>query len=89
MSNGLDNDTLLKGNMNEQKNVIESFQGSMINKLANERILLKSILYGLIFYLFANPRTFKYTNYITNALDKILVHAIIFTFLVFILEQTI
>lgn len=74
--------------VSEEDNVIEGFQGSMNASLLNQRILLKTILYSLMFYLLANPRSFKYTNQITSSLDKILLHSLIFAIGVFVLEQT-
>lgn len=60
----------------------------MIN-LMKQKKLLKSITFGLIFYLLANPRSFKYTNILTTKLDKVLVHSLIFTLLVYIIMETI
>ena len=71
-----------------EENVIEGFQGTVMTDSINQSLLLKTALYSLMFYLLANPRTFKYTNQITSSLDKILLHSLIFAVGVFILEQT-
>jgi hypothetical protein len=66
---------------------IEDFNGSLWNEYYNEKTLLKSILIGLLFYILANPRSFKYTNFISNKIDKILLHSILFTLIVYIINQ--
>lgn len=69
--------------------VIEGFNGSVLNDIINERLLLKSILFGLLFYLLANPKSFEYTKILTSNLDKYLVHTILFTILVYFISNVI
>ena len=70
--------------------LVEGFNGSMIKLHFDNKLLLKCILYGLIFYILANPRSYKYTNMVaTNKLDRVLVHGIIFTLLVYVIEQVV
>lgn len=70
---------------------VEGFQNinSTISNIIEDKKILKSIALGLLFYLLANPRSFKYTNFLTNKLDKILVHSLIFTLLVYIILETV
>ena len=81
--------------MNLSNNIEEGFDNDskpksiFMIKLMNQKKILKSITFGLLFYLLANPRSFKYTNILTNKLDKILVHTIIFSLLVYIIMETI
>jgi len=66
--------------------IIESFQGSQILNITNDRILLKSIGCGLIFYILANPRTLKLTEkYLPATSDKLAVHTLVFMILVYFL----
>ena len=70
--------------------LVEGFNSSMIKLHFDNKLLLKCILYGLIFYILANPRSYKYTNMVaTNKLDRVLVHGIIFTLLVYVIEQVV
>lgn len=66
----------------------EGFNGSLINAIEEQKIIIKSIVFGLLFYLLANPRSFKFTNFIGNGLDKILVHSIIFVIISYLLEKS-
>ena len=66
----------------------EGFNGSMVKTIEEQKLIIKSIIFGLLFYLLANPRSFKFTNFIGNGLDKILVHSIIFVIIVYLLEKT-
>lgn len=70
---------------------VEGFQNinSTISNIIEDKKILKSIALGLIFYLLANPRSFKYTNFLTNKLDKILIHSILFTIIVYIILETV
>ena len=70
---------------------VEGFQNinSTISNIIEDKKILKSIALGLIFYLLANPRSFKYTNFLTNKLDKILMHSILFTIIVYIILETV
>ena len=69
----------------------EGFQNlnTTISSIIEDKKILKSVALGLLFYLLANPRSFKYTNFLTNKLDKILVHSLIFTILVYIILETV
>ena len=69
--------------------VIEGFNGSVLNDIINERLLLKSILFGLLFYLLANPKSFEYTKSLTSNLDKLLVHTILFTLIVYFIGNVV
>ena len=81
--------------MNLSNNIEEGFDNDgkpksiFMLKLMNQKKLLKSITFGLLFYLLANPRSFKYTNVFTTKLDKVLVHTLLFTLIVYIIMQTI
>lgn len=81
--------------MNLSNNIEEGFDNDgkpksiFMLKLMNQKKLLKSITFGLLFYLLANPRSFKYTNVFTSKLDKVLVHTLLFTLIVYIIMQTI
>lgn len=66
----------------------EGFNGSLINAIEEQKIIIKAIVFGLLFYLLANPRSFKFTNFIGNGLDKILVHSIIFVIISYLLEKS-
>jgi hypothetical protein len=70
---------------------VEGFQNinSTISNIIEDKKILKSVALGLIFYLLSNPRSFKYTNFLTTKLDKILVHSLIFTLIVYIILETV
>ena len=70
---------------------VEGFQNinSTISNIIEDKKILKSVALGLVFYLLANPRSFKYTNFLTTKLDKILVHSLIFTLIVYIILETV
>ena len=74
----------------EDGDVVEGFNGGQFRVYLDNKLLLKSILFGLLFYILANPRSYKYTSrFTTNKLDRVLVHAIIFTLLVYLVNQVV
>ena len=74
-----------------ESEIIESFNGSIIHEMKNERLILKCILYGLLFYILANPRTFRYTSkiQILKNLDSLVLHTILFIIIVYIINLAI
>jgi hypothetical protein len=71
--------------------IIESFNGSIITEMKNERLILKCILYGLLFYVLAHPKTLRYTSKIEHfkSLDALVLHTILFVALVYLINLVI
>ena len=75
---------------NKSEDAIEGFQGSRYQLYYNQNLLLKCLLFGILFYILASPKTYTYTNkFIPVNMDRIVVHTIIFTLVVFIVYQLI
>jgi hypothetical protein len=74
----------------KSKDTIEGFQGSRYQLYYNQNLLLKCLLFGILFYILASPKTYTYTNkFIPVKIDCVLLHTIIFTLIVFIVYQLI
>lgn len=72
---------------NDEPIIIEGFNGSVNKNLSNDKLLLKSILFGLIFYILSHPKTFELTKPITQKMDKLIIHTIVFILIVFCLNS--
>lgn len=72
---------------NDEPIIIEGFNGSVNKNLSNDKLLLKSILFGLIFYVLSHPKTFELTKPITQKMDKLIIHTIVFILIVFCLNS--
>lgn len=70
------------------KELNEGFNGSILKTIEEQKLIVKSVILGLLFYLLANPKSHKFTNFISNGLDKVLVHSILFVIIVYLLEKS-
>ena len=69
---------------------IEGFQGSQIQLYWNRNLLLKCILFGILFYVLSSPKTYALTNqYLPSNIDRVLLHSILYTFIIFVIYQII
>tara|TARA_B100001964_G_C13971117_1_gene481936 strand:+ start:13 stop:606 length:594 start_codon:yes stop_codon:yes gene_type:complete len=71
------------------EDTVEGFNGGSHNDLLDQRLLLKSLLFGLLFYLLANNDTYKMTKQLTKGLDKVLIHAVVFSVFYYIIQTMI
>lgn len=72
----------------DSMNINEGFKGNLMKTIDDQKLIIKSVIFGLLFYLLANPRSFKYTNFIGGGLDKILTHSIIFVIIIYLIEKS-
>jgi hypothetical protein len=73
--------------MPPQKPIIESFYGSKLEDLKNDRILLKCVLYALLFYFLANEKVLKYVGSKLPKFDPLVINMIIFIVILLILNS--
>jgi hypothetical protein len=64
--------------------MIESFYGSKIENLKNEKLLLKSVFYGLLFYILANGKLLAFTSKYLPKFDPLVIHTIVFVLIIII-----
>ena len=65
---------------------VEGFRGGEEKKYNDNKLVLKSILFGLLFYLLSNPKIYNLTKPYLNGLDKNLVHSIVFIILFYLIN---
>jgi hypothetical protein len=65
---------------------IEGFKGGEEKKYNDNKLVLKSILFGLLFYLLSNQKIYDLTKPYLNGLDKNLVHSIVFIILFYLIN---
>ena len=65
---------------------LEGFRGGEKKEYNNFKLLLKSILFGLLFYLLSNEKIYKLTKPYLNGLDKNIVHSIVFIVLFYLIN---
>ena len=65
--------------------VVEGFNGSKKLELSNEKIWLKSILFGLLFYILSNPKIYDLTKDFTKQINKHVFHTIVFVIITYFL----
>ena len=74
----------------ETEDMMEGFSGSQIQMRASQTLLLKCVLFGLLFYILASPKTYAYTNKLIPSdfnVDRTIIHSILFTISVFLVYQ--
>ena len=76
-----------KNNNNPNNN--RSFKGGRKRKYDNHKLLLNSILFGLVFFIVSHPRTYAITKPFIKGFDKHLVHTLVFIALYFIINKVI
>jgi len=69
--------------------VVENFTGGDENEYKNYKLVLKSILFGLLFFILSNAKIYAITKPLTKGLDRQVIHAIIFTLLYYIVNTVI
>ena len=65
---------------------VEGFNGGSKKKYDDSKLILKSILFGLLFYLLSNQKIYNITKPYLNGLDKNLVHSIVFIILFYLIN---
>ena len=65
---------------------VEGFKGGEEKKYNDNKLVLKSILFGLLFYLLSNQKIYDLTKPYLNGLDKNLVHSIVFIILFYLIN---
>jgi hypothetical protein len=65
---------------------IEGFKGGEEKKYNDNKLVLKSILFGLLFYILSNQKIYNLTRPYLNGLDKNLVHSIVFIILFYLIN---
>lgn len=65
---------------------VEGFKGGEEKKYNENKLVLKSILFGLLFYLLSNQKIYDLTKPYLNGLDKNLVHSIVFIILFYLIN---
>ena len=74
----------------ETEDMMEGFRGSQMQMRASQTLLLKCVLFGLLFYILGSPKTYSYTNKLIPSclkVDRTIIHSIIFTVSVFLVYQ--
>ena len=69
--------------------VIEGFSGGDENDYNSHKLILKSILFGLLFFVLSNNKIYAITKPLTKGLDRQVIHAIIFAILYYIVNTVI
>lgn len=64
---------------------IEGFNGSKVLELNNEKVWLKSIMFGLLFYILSNPKVYDLTKGLSNQINKHMLHTLIFVLISYLL----
>ena len=70
-------------------NVVEGFTGGDENDYNSHKLILKSILFGLLFFVMSNSKIYAITKPLTKGLDRQLIHAIIFTVIYYIVNTVV
>ena len=70
-------------------NVVEGFTGGDENDYNSHKLILKSILFGLLFFVMSNSKIYAITKPLTKGLDRQLIHAIILTVIYYIVNTVI
>ena len=65
--------------------VVEGFNGSKVIELNNEKVWLKSIMFGLLFYILSNPKIYDLTKGLSSQINKHVLHTIIFVVITYLL----
>ena len=73
-----------KTNM-KNNSVVEGFNGSKVIELNNEKIWLKSIMFGLLFYILSNPKIYDLTKGLSSQINKHVLHTLIFVVITYFL----
>lgn len=71
---------------NPDVKAVEGFRGGQEKKYNDNKLVLKSILFGLLFYLLSNQKIYDLTKPYLNGLDKNLVHSIVFIILYYLIN---
>lgn len=67
--------------------IIESFYGSKLEDLRNDRLLLKCLLFALLFYFLANGKVLKFMSNKLPNFDPLVINMIIFVVILLILNS--
>jgi len=70
-------------------NVVEGFTGGDENDYNSHKLILKSILFGLLFFVLSNSKIYAITKPLTKGLDRQVIHALIFTVIYYIVNTVI
>tara|TARA_B100000902_G_C26618349_1_gene578538 strand:- start:61 stop:558 length:498 start_codon:yes stop_codon:yes gene_type:complete len=65
--------------------IVEGFNGSKVIELNNEKIWLKSIMFGLLFYILSNPKIYDLTKGLSSQVNKHVLHTLIFVVITYFL----
>ena len=68
---------------------IEGFTGAIEEDYKSYKLILKSILFGLLFFVMSNSKIYAITKPLTKGLDRQLIHAIIFAIIYYIVNMVI
>ena len=71
--------------MMSNNSVVEGFNGSKVIELNNEKIWLKSIMFGLLFYILSNPKMYDLTKGLSTQVNKHVIHTLIFVVITYFL----
>ena len=72
-------------NIMQDSSVVEGFNGSKVIELNNEKVWLKSIMFGLLFYILSNPKIYDLTKGLSSQINKHVLHTIIFVVITYLL----
>ena len=65
--------------------IVEGFNGSKVLELNNEKVWLKSIMFGLLFYILSNPKIYDLTKGLSSQVNKHVLHTLIFVVITYFL----
>jgi hypothetical protein len=65
--------------------IVEGFNGSKVLELNNEKVWLKSIMFGLLFYILSNPKIYDLTKGLSSQINKHMLHTIFFVVISYLL----
>jgi hypothetical protein len=69
----------------QNNSVVEGFNGSKVIELNNEKVWLKSIMFGLLFYILSNPKIYDLTKGLSSQINKHVLHTLIFVVITYFL----
>ena len=82
-------DEELEGFSNNNNKNNSSFKGGKKRKYNDHKLLLNSILFGLVFFILSHPRTYAITKPFIKGFDKHLVHTLVFIAIYYLVNKVI
>jgi hypothetical protein len=66
----------------KKEDVIETFFGSKIVAVHNDKLILRTLLYTLLFFILAHPKVLNYTARFIPNYDRLVIHMLVFLIII-------